>query len=300
MGELLLVAVTGFVASLIDGALGMGFGPTSATILLNTGLSPVAVSTTVNLAKFATGLAAAISHWRFDNIDHRLVVRLAVPGMVGAVLGVTILAIVDADTLKPILAGLLMLVGLRVLVRFSRRIETRAHDDGSGPPRFEVHGTAIAAAVGGVTNGLVGTWGPVVTPFLLHRGVPPRYAIGSVNTAEVAVAVVAGGSLLASVGGDGIDVSTVAAMLIGGVVASPLAAWLIKYLPVRVLGLGVAALLLLANARELADWAGLGAVRWVAYAVIVASLAVAAVRPRLATRSGKFLHRDASAASAET
>jgi uncharacterized membrane protein YfcA len=300
MGELLLVAVAGFTASLIDGALGMGFGPTSSTILLNTGLSPAAVSTTVNVAKFATGLAAAISHWRFHNIDHRLVVRLAVPGMVGAVVGVTVLAIVDADTLKPILAGLLMVVGLRVLVRFSRGIDSRAHDNGSGPPRFEVHGAAVAAAVGGVTNGLVGTWGPVVTPFLLHRGLPPRYAVGSVNTAEVAVAVVAAGSLLVSVGGDGVDVSILAAMLIGGVVASPLAAWLIKYLPVRLLGLGVAALLLFANARELADWAGFGAVRWAAYAVIAASLAVAALRPWLTTRRGKFLHRDASAASAET
>ena len=103
--DLLLVALAGFAASFVDGALGMGFGPTSSSILLNQGYSPAVVSTTVNLAKVTTGLAAAISHWRFDNIDHRLVLRLAVPGCVGALIGVTVLASVDADVLKPVLAG---------------------------------------------------------------------------------------------------------------------------------------------------------------------------------------------------
>src|SRR5918992_6274060 len=101
MGELVLVAIAGFVASLVDGALGMGFGPTSSSILLGSGLSPAGVSTTVNLAKVATGLTAAVSHWRFENIDRRLVVRLALPGMAGALVGVTILASVDGDDLRP-------------------------------------------------------------------------------------------------------------------------------------------------------------------------------------------------------
>ncbi len=291
MDELLLVALAGFAASLVDGALGMGFGPTSSSILLGTGLSPAAVSTTVNLAKVATGLSAAISHWRFENIDHRLVVRMAVPGMAGALVGVTILARVDEDDLRPVLAVLLLLVGLRILVRFSRPVETRAHE-GTGPPSFEVHGVTAAATAGGVTNGLVGAWGPVVTPFLLHRGLPPRYAIGSVNTAEVAVAVVASGSLLASVGGDGIEGGTVLAMLVGGVIASPLAAWLIRFVPVRQLGLAVAALLMITNVRELAGLLDLGAVRWVAYAVVAVAVALAALRPWLTSRWGASARSD--------
>src|SRR5215211_5755063 len=169
MGELLLVALAGFVASLVDGALGMGFEPTSSTILLGTGLSPAAASTTVNLAKVATGLAAAISHWRFENIDHRLVVRLALPGMAGALIGVTILANVDGDDVRPVLACLLILVGLRILVRFSRPVMAPGDDSVAGSSSFEVRGVAAAAATGGVTNGLVGAWGPVVTPFLLHH-----------------------------------------------------------------------------------------------------------------------------------
>jgi uncharacterized membrane protein YfcA len=284
MSDYLLVALAGFVASLVDGALGMGFGPTSSTILLGTGMTPTAVSTTVNLAKVATGMSAAVAHWRFENIDHRLVLRLALPGMAGAVVGVTILASVDADDIRPVLAVLLMLVGIRILVRFSRPLVQRPPTDSAGPPSFKVHGTTPVAATGGVTNGLVGAWGPVVTPFLLHRGLPPRYAIGSVNTAEVAVAVVAAGSLLASLGRDSIEGWTVLAMLLGGVVASPLAAWLIRFIPARPLGLAVAALLLVTNVRELAGLADIGAARWAGYALVGVAVALAALRPRLERR----------------
>lgn len=286
MSDLVFVALAGFLASLVDGALGMGFGPTSSTILLSTGLSPAAASTTVNLAKVATGVSAAISHWRFENIDHRLVLHLAVPGCIGAGMGVTVLANVDGDELRPILAVLLLAIGLRILVRFSRPMTDSAVDLSAegAPPKYEVPGVEAAAAVGGITNGLVGAWGPVVTPFLLHRGLPPRYAVGSVNTAEVAVAVVASGSLLASIGGDGIDVGTVVAMLAGGMVASPLSAWVVRYLPPRVLGLAVAALLLVTNVRELAGWADVGDLRWACYGVVVVAVSAAGLRPRKLSR----------------
>jgi uncharacterized membrane protein YfcA len=285
--ELLIVALAGFVAAMVDGALGMGFGPTSSSILLSTGLSPAAVSTTVNLAKVATGAAAGVAHWRFRNIDRRLVLQLAIPGALGAGIGVTVLANVDGDQLRPILAGLLMIVGLRILLRFSRALPSqvaRASDDETGPPRFDERGVTVAATAGGVTNGLVGAWGPVVTPFLLHKGLPPRFAIGSVNTAEVAVAFVSAGSLIASLGGDGVEPGTVAAMLIGGVAAAPLAAMVIRHLPARLLGILVGALLLSTNTRELATWAHAGPERWVCYALIPTLVAVAAWRPRVKQR----------------
>jgi uncharacterized membrane protein YfcA len=286
--QLFFVALAGFCASMVDGALGMGFGPTSSTILLGTGLSPAAASTVVNLAKVATGLAAAISHWRFKNIDHRLVRKLAIPGALGALVGVTVLNNVDGKSLRPILAGLLMLVGIRILWRFSAPLPvTPATADGEpdkGLPPYNERGVEIGAAAGGVTNGLIGTWGPVVTPMLLHKGVPARYAIGSVNTAEVAVAVVASGSLLASLGGEGVKVSTVVAMLAGGVLAAPLAAWTIRYIPPRALGIAVSALLLLTNVRELAGYFEIGIGRWGFYALVAGLCALAATQPRLRER----------------
>src|SRR5688572_8557994 len=228
MGDLVIVALAGFFASMVDGALGMGFGPTSSSILLSSGISPAAASATVNLAKVATGLAAGVSHWRFDNIDRRLVLKLAIPGAIGALIGTTVLANVDGDDLRPVLAALLILVGLRILVRFSRPLPASRHadTDPSAPmrlPEFDQRGVEVAAGVGGLTNGLVGAWGPVVTPFLLHRGLPPRFAIGSTNTAEVVVAVVSSASLVVSLRGDGVEAGVVLAMLGGGVVAAPLA-----------------------------------------------------------------------------
>ncbi len=285
MGDLFIVGLAGFLASMVDGALGMGFGPTSSSILLARGFSPAAVSTIVNLAKVAIGLSAAAAHWKFRNIDRRLVLKLAVPGCIGALAGVTILASVDGDQLKPILSALLLLVAIRILARFSTAPSRPATGtDHDVLPPFDERGLTATAAAGGVTNGLVGAWGPVVTPFLLHKGLAPRFAIGSVNTAEVAVAVVASGSLLASIGGGGIDVGIVIAMLVGGVIGSPIAAWSIRFLPARALGLAVGALLLTTNVRELSTWAGVGWARWLAYAAIALVTALAALRPRLAAQ----------------
>lgn len=288
MSELVLIALAGFFASIVDGALGMGFGPTSATILLSSGISPAATSATVNLAKVATGLAAGVSHWRFNNIDRRLVLKLAIPGAGGALLGTTVLATVDGDDLRPLLAVLLMLVGARILVRFSRALPVPNTAPATSPsgaaPDFVVRGAEVAGAAGGFTNGLVGAWGPVVTPFLLHRGLPPRYAVGSVNTAEVAVAVVSAGSLITSLGGKGIEAGVVIAMLGGGVVAAPLAAYVVRFLPARLLGLAVAGLLLLTQSRELATAGLLPGNRWIAYLAIPIAVVLAALRPRVHRR----------------
>jgi uncharacterized protein len=288
MRDLLLFAVAGFVASFVDGALGMGFGPTSSSILLVSGLAPAAVSTTVNLAKVATGVVAGISHWRFRNIDVRLVLNLAVPGCVGALIGVTVLSNVNGAILKPLLAVLLTVIGLRILVRFARQNgakvaeSTEADADPNKMPAFNQRGVRVAALLGGITNGMIGAWGPVVTPFLLHRGAPPRYAIGCVNTAEIAVASASAFSLIASLGRGGFNVSVVVAMLLGGIVAAPVAAWVIRYIPPKPMGISVAALLLLTNARELAAWGGLksGPWLWIVYAGIIALVTTVLVATR--------------------
>ena len=282
MQELIWVAVAGFAASLVDGALGMGFGPTSSSILLSTGLSPASVSTTVNLAKVVTGVAAALSHWRFQNVSRRLALQLAIPGCLGAILGVTVLSRVDGDTLRPVLAALLFLMGLRILWRFRRppRTITDADDDAHRQLPSDDRGVLVAGATGGVTNGMIGAWGPVVTPYLMHRGLAPRYAVGSVNTAEVAVASVSVTSLLAALGRGELNLSVVAAMLLGGVLAAPVAAWFVRHVPARPMGVSVAALLLLTNARELSTWAELGTSRWLLYAAVLLAVLLTALLPR--------------------
>lgn len=281
MDELAFIALAGFLAAIVDGALGMGFGPTSSTILLSAGVPAPAASAMVNLAKIVTGAAGGVSHWRLGNVDRRLVARLAVPGVVGAVVGAFVLTSVDGDSLRPILGVLLVLVGLRILVRFSRPLAGAGPDGEDASARIATRGVEVAGATGGVTNGLVGAWGPVVTPYLLGRGVAPRIAVGSVNTAEVAVAVTAVGSLFAAGGSSGLRGAMVIAMLLGGVVAAPLAAVTIRHIPARTLGLAVGALLLTTQTRELlnADVVPVGSL--VAYAIVGLAVVIAAARPVL-------------------
>jgi uncharacterized membrane protein YfcA len=292
MGTLLLVALAGFMASFVDGALGMGFGPTSSSILLATGLTPAAVSTTVNLAKVVTGTAGGAAHWRFGNVDRRLVLQLAGPGVVGAVVGVTVLANVDGDAIRPYLSGLLLVVGLRILVRFLRQVPAKSSNGRRGRDRGRRTGTRrglmAAGFTGGITNGLIGAWGPVVTPVLLSRDdVEPRVAIGSVNTAEVAVACAASGSLIASVGAGGLDVGVVIAMLVGGTLAAPVAAWAVRHIAPAMLGVGAGGLLVLTSVRDLSGAAGLGVGRWPIYIVVVAGSSYAAVRAYRRHRAAK-------------
>lgn len=291
MEELVWIGLAGFFASFVDGALGMGFGATSSTLLLGAGLSPAAVSTTVNLAKVVTGAASGISHWRFRNIHPSLVIRLGLSGCAGALIGVGLLSFVSGSDLKPVLAALLTLVGLRILFRFSRPMPAKPEDaknaadsqklDKDGLPVFSQRGLALVGLAGGVTNGLIGAWGPVVTPSLLHRGVPPRYAIGTANTSEVAVAAASVVLLTSSVGAGTFDVSVVAAMLIGGVVAAPVAAWVIRYVPARPMGIATAGLLLITNSRELCNWLDLESERVFVYAAIGALVGLAAFAPKL-------------------
>lgn len=271
----------------------MGFGPTSSSILLSAGLTPAATSATVNIAKVATGLAAGLSHWRFGNIDRRLVTRLALPGVVGAALGATVLANVDGAKLRPYLALLLLAVGARILLRFSKPLPSAPVMVDAGcesnrvgrPAEYSTRGVEVVAAAGGVTNGLVGAWGPVVTPFLLHRGLPPRFAVGSVNTAEVAVAVVSVGTLFSASAGSGLRLDVIIAMLVGGVVAAPLAAHVVRFIAPRILGLAVAGLLIFTQGRELAGNIETPGSRWLGYCLLLVALTLAALRPRLGRAS---------------
>jgi uncharacterized membrane protein YfcA len=271
----------------------MGFGPTSSSILLASGLAPQTVSASVNIAKVVTGVAAGIAHWRFHNLDRTLVLRLAIPGCLGAIIGVTVLSNVSGATLRPYLAILLTIVGIRILVRFAQPLPPTLKDVATSPGslkktiRYDPRGVKAAAFVGGITNGLIGAWGPVVTPFLLHRGVRPRYAIGCVNSAEIAVASTSAFSIIAAMGSSDFSATLVIALLLGGVVAAPFAAWATRRIPTRPMGVAVATLLLLTNAREIMAWARIDASwGWMVYLAIVSVSAYALfVYPQRAERT---------------
>ena len=292
MRRLLVLALVGLAAQLVDGSLGMAYGVTSTTLLLTAGLAPVVASASVHLSEVGTSLASGVAHWRFGNVDWRVVGGIAVPGAVGAFAGATVLGMLSTDVAKPWTAGILAVLGAYLLVRFAYRAPTV---DPAKPPlrsRF-LAPLGIVAGFVDATGG--GGWGPVATPALLSSGrMEPRRVVGSVDTSEFLVAVAASAGFLIALGTSGVQWPVVAAMLAGGLVAAPIAAFLVRVLPSVLLGAGVGGMILLTNARTVLTGLGLdGDARSVAYTLIVlawagaVSLAARTVlSDRRATRAG--------------
>ncbi|WP_347354638.1 sulfite exporter TauE/SafE family protein [Intrasporangium sp.] len=273
MSTLLLVGVVGFFAQFVDGALGMGYGATSSSLLLTLGLTPALASASVHLAELGTNVASGVSHWRLGNVDRRLVLRLGVPGAVGAFLGATLLVHLSTAAAAPVMAGVLLVLGVYVLARFALRPPPVAS------ARVSPHRSRFLVPLGFV-GGFVdatggGGWGPVSTTTLLSAGrTAPRTVVGSVDTSEFLVTAAASVAFLVGLGTSGIHFGYVLVLLGGGLVAAPAAAWLVSRLPAPVLGTGVGGLIVVTNLRTLLEAAGASVdVRQVAYLVVAATWA---------------------------
>ncbi|KZO58372.1 permease [Dietzia maris] len=253
MKTLIVLGVVGAIAQLIDGSLGMAYGVTSTTLLVAAGIAPAAASASVHFAEIGTTLASGFSHHKLGNVDWRIVRILAVPGAIGAFAGATLLSSLPADVAKPVVGVILLGLGLYVLYRFLALGGRRPEFKGRVRTAFLVP----LGLVGGTLDSLGGGgWGPLGTTSLLSSGrVEPRKVVGSIDTSEFVVAV--GGSLgfLLGLGAAGIDWGYALALLIGGVVVAPFAAWLVKHLPARVLGTAAGGLIVVTNARTLLLWA---------------------------------------------
>jgi uncharacterized membrane protein YfcA len=273
---LLLIAIAGFGASFIDGALGMGFGVTSTSMLLAFGLSPALASASVHLAKIATGAVSGYSHYRFGNVDWVAVRRIGIPGAVGAFIGATLLSHLSTKAALPFTGTLLFILGVYIVIRFVRgRPPRRA--PGTPGRRFLLPLGVVGGFVD-ATGG--GGWGPVTTPTLLADGrLQPARVIGTVNTAEFIVAVAASLGFLIGLGTSGLELGIVIALLVGGCIAAPLAAWFVRFLNPRILGVVVGCFILLINARLILMSLDAPGVAWLlTYTVlIVASLSAISV-----------------------
>jgi uncharacterized membrane protein YfcA len=254
MRKLLVLGFVGLLAQLVDGSLGMAYGVTSSTLLLAAGVAPAAASAAVHFSEIGTSLVSGFSHHKLGNVDWKTVSILAVPGFIGAFAGATFLSSLPADTAKPWVAGLLLGLGSYVIYRFlvlgGRRPTFKSRPSGKFlVPMGLVGGTLDSIGGGG--------WGPVGTTTLLSSGrLEPRKVVGSIDTSEFVVAV--GGSLgfIMALGSQGIEWSYAAALLIGGVIAAPIAAWLVKHLAARVLGVAAGGLIVLTNSQTIAEALG--------------------------------------------
>jgi len=247
MWFLLLVSVAGFLAQLVDGAMGMAFGITSTTLLIFLAYNPAAASAIVHLVEIVTSSISGASHIRFGNVDWHALVKVAVPGAVGAFIGAMLLSSVDLSAAKPWTASILLVLGALVLYRFTRPIIL------GKKRRARARWLAPLGLVGGFIDSTGGGgWGPVVTTSLTaSNALEPRKAIGTTNTAEFVVALAASIGFLIGLGAEQIPWDAVVALLIGGALAAPIAAWLVSKAPQRLLGILVGNLIIALNVRQL-------------------------------------------------
>lgn len=282
MRALILLGLVGFAAQLVDGSLGMAYGVTSTTLLLAIGTNPAAASATVHLAEIGTTLASGISHWRFNNIDWKVVAKIGIPGAVGAFAGATFLSGLSTEVAAPVMSIILLVLGLYVLIRFTAFGLPRGN---LGKPLRKRFLAPLGVVAGFVDATGGGGWGPVGTPAILASGrLAPRKVIGSIDASEFLVAIAASIGFFFGIGSENINFSWVAVLLIGGVIAAPIAAWLVRHIPPRILGSAVGGVIILTNVRTLlrSDWidasSGVQTVAYITIAVIWAAAIAYSVR----------------------
>lgn len=269
----LLIALAGFAAQLVDGGLGMGFGITSTTILIAlAGLGPAQAVAAVNAAQLGTTLASGVSHWRFGNVNWRHTLVLGIPGMVMSFIGATVLANLPVSAARPLTGVILMALGVHLLLRFSRgRAKVRTTEQARPTSKPLLFGLGSVGGFLSSTGG--GGWGPVTVSTLLTMGrSEPRKIVGTVSAAEFLVSVGGTAGFVVSMWDQLVEnVMIIVALLIGGVIAAPIAAFAVSRLNPYLLGGFVGTMLVVLNLP--AVFGGFGwseTTMWILRAVILA------------------------------
>lgn len=246
--DLLLYAAIGFAAQMIDGAIGMGYGVIASSILVAGGMPPAMASAAVHVTKIPTGIASGLSHWKFRNIDWPVCRGLILPGIVGGIIGASVIALLPLHVIRPLAALYLGLMGLVMILRAVRWRRQPVTSDGTVRRR-----PGLVGLLGGLFDSFGGGWGPIVTSTLVLQGREPRLAVGSANAAEPVVAAVQaavfsfwlGAAALTTIG------NTAAAIMVGAVLAAPIAAFLVNRLPGRLIAAVVGVVLIGLNIPSL-------------------------------------------------
>lgn len=241
--DLFIIAGIGFLAQLVDGALGMAFGLISTTALLALGIPPAQASAAVHTAEVATTGASALSHLFHGNIDRRLLVTLSAAGVVGGVIGAYVLSNIDGRAIRPFVSAYLLVMGILILMRAVRLapVDEDAKAGYAGP----------LGLVGGFLDAIGGGgWGPMVSSTLIGSGHAPRRVIGSVNAAEFFVTVAVATTFFIELGMA--HIKHIAALMAGGVLAAPFGAYIVRYVSPRLLMTLVGVLVVLLAVFQLA------------------------------------------------
>lgn len=239
--EFYIMLAVGFFAQLVDGALGLGYGITCASAMMSFGVKLPAISGSIHTAEMFSSAISGFSHYKFGNVNKKMLIWLAIPGVLGAILGSLFVIYIGEEYehfAYPFLAFYLILIAVRLLVlAYKNKII-----------RKPVKRIALLGFSGGFFDAFGGGgWGPIVTSTLLSKGRQSRYVIGTVSMAEFFVTFAATMTFFSSLGVDYWYI--VLGLIIGGMIAAPFAAKLAGKLPQKLAYILVACLVIFAGVR---------------------------------------------------
>jgi uncharacterized membrane protein YfcA len=253
-----ILILVGFIAQIIDGALGMAYGVSANAFLLSIGIPPASASASVRLSEMVTTAISGASHWRIGNINWSLVKRLLLPGMLGGIVGAYLLTSIDGNVIKPFIAVYLLILGIVILVRafttethnvvkeyFVTLFKVLSQKERNAVAEEHTVFVSVLGSIGGFLDAIGGGgWGPIVATTLVARGRNPRMTIGSVILSEFFVAFAS--TITFTLRLNFFQYwQIILGLLIGGAIAAPLGARLTKALPPKKLMIIVGLLIII-------------------------------------------------------
>lgn len=235
--QFLFFVMAGFIAQLIDGALGMAYGVSCSTFLLNLGIPPALASASVHTAEVFTTGVSGLSHLLLKNVNLKLFFKLAVPGVIGSVTGAYLLSnLLDGNFIKPYISAYLLIIGILMLIKSFKVVK----------PKDNVKNISLLGIAGGFFDAIGGGgWGPIVTSNLIFQGKTPKETIGTVNTAEFFVTFFSTGVFIFFVGIDSWKI--ILGLILGGVIAAPIGALMVNKINPKALMILVGILIIITS-----------------------------------------------------
>jgi uncharacterized protein len=240
--EILIFMAAGFIAQLIDGALGMAYGVSATSFLLSFGISPAAASASVHASEIFTSGVSGLSHLKFGNVNKKLFKTLLIPGVLGAIAGAYVLSSFEQYNvyIKPVVAAYTLYLGIRILQKCLGKIIRKK----------PIKKLGLLAATGGFLDSIGGGgWGPIVSSTLIANGRNPIYTVGSVNLTEFFVSFASSITFIIFLGFSHWQV--ILGLVLGGVVAAPIAAYIVSKIPIKPMFLIVGILVIIVSLRNL-------------------------------------------------
>lgn len=241
--EFFIFVLGGFIAQMIDGSLGMAYGVSASTFLMSFGVSPAAASASIHASEIFTSGVSGLSHLKFQNVNKRLFKTLLIPGVMGAIAGAYILSSFESynHIIRPVVATYTLILGVIIIIK-ARNIQ---------PKRRKTKNVPALAGFGGFMDSIGGGgWGPIVATTLIARGRNPRYTIGSVNLAEFFVSFASSVTFFISIGIGYFQI--IAGLILGGIIAAPIAAHLVRKLPIKKMLIVVGVVVIIVSIRLIA------------------------------------------------